>query len=90
MNGKVDRYIDADQHTLSPTTPTFGNPPTEREVRLLWNSVRAHTAKRLRGKDKSNLSPPQPFLGLPRVKWVPEKGMLRPLVAFPQVWVKRS
>ena len=30
--------------------------------------------------------PPQLFLGLPRVGWLPEKGIEGSVVAFPQVW----
>lgn len=62
-----DSYIDADQHTLSTATPTFGI--LQREGRSSYpRSVRAYTAKRSK--------PPQPFLGLPRVngEMVAEEG----------------
>ena len=73
-NGKSGSYIDADQHThtLSPATPTFGI--LQREGR---SRIRTFCASTYR-KEK----PPQSLLGLPRVKWLPEKEIEKSLVAF--------
>ena len=60
---RVGSYIDAGQDKLSTATPTFGILHSEGRSSYLrtWAST------------YRNEQPPQPFLGLPRVNWLPKR-----------------